>query len=91
MPPGHLELQARRFGIREGLSDSLTHSLPGGCRDDPAAAACVSQWMVFWMGRNSGHSLGLGWPGRAWQGYSSLGVLEGMTSEEEACHSSKIV
>ena len=52
---------------------------------------CVYQQTVFWMGRNLGCSLGLGWPGRGWQGYSFLGVLEGMSSEAEACHSSKIV
>ena len=45
----------------------------------------------IWDGRrNSGHSLGSGWPGRGWEGYS-LGVLEGIGSEAEACHSSKIV
>ena len=35
--------------------------------------------------------LGLVWPGRSWQSYFSLGVLEAMGSEAEACHSSKIV
>ena len=64
--------------------------LPHGCLDDGAAAACISQQMVFWMGRNSGCSLGLGWPGRGWQGYS-LGVLERTGYETEACHSSKVV
>ena len=34
---------------------------------------------------NFGQSLGLGWPGRGWQSYSSLGVLEGMSSEAEFC------
>ena len=34
--------------------------------------------------RNPGCRLGLGWPGRGWQGYSSLGVLEGTGSEAEA-------
>ena len=33
--------------------------------------------MVFWIGKNSGCSLGSGRPGRGWQGYSSLDVLEG--------------
>ena len=66
-------------------------SLPRGCLDDCAAAPCISQWMVFWMGRNFRCSLGSGWPGRGWQGYSSLGVLEETDSEAEACYSSKIV
>ena len=61
-------------------------SLPPGCLGDR-----TSQWMVFWMGRNSGSTLGSGWPGRGWQYYSSLGVLNGKTSEAEACHCSKIV
>ena len=38
-----------------------------------------------------GQSLGSGWPGRGQQSYSSLGVLEGTSSEAEACRSSKIV
>ena len=46
---------------------------------------------VFDGRRNSRSSLGLGWPGRGWQGHSSLGVLDGTGSEAEACHSSKIV
>ena len=41
--------------------------------------------------KNSRYSLGLVWPGRSWQSYFSLGVLEAMDSEAEACHSSKIV
>ena len=51
---------------------------------DHSAAAYLSQRTVFWMGRNSGCSLELGWPGRGWQGYFPLGVLEGTTSEAEA-------
>ena len=31
-----------------------------------------------------GAAQGLSWPGRGWQGYSSLGVVEGMTSEVKA-------
>ena len=61
-----------------------------GCLGDCAAAAWISQWTVFWMGRNSGHSLGSGWPGRGCQVYF-LGILEGMSSGAKACHSSKIV
>ena len=64
-------------------------SLPQGYLDNHAAVACISQQIVFWMEGNSGRSLG--WPGRGRQGYSSLGVLEGRTSEAENCHSSKIV
>ena len=85
MPPEHRCV--RRFEIKEGLSVLL----PRVCRDDPAAAACLSQRMVFWMGRNSRCTIGSGWPGRGWKGYSSLGVLERMSYEAEACHSSKIV
>ena len=33
----------------------------------------------------------MGWPGRGCQGYSSLGVLDRMSSDTETCHSSKIV
>ena len=29
--------------------------------------------------------------GRGWQGYFSLGVLEGMSSEAKTCHSFKIM
>ena len=35
--------------------------------------------------------LQMGWPGGGWQGYFSLGVLDWMSSETEACHSSNIV
>ena len=79
----------RRFGIKEGLSEEhcslwLCGSLrPGGFLDDRAAAACIAQWIIFWMGRNFGHILGLDWPGRGWKVYS-LGVLEGTGSEAEA-------
>ena len=90
MPPERMELWARRFKIKDGLSGSPL-SLPQGCLDDGAVAACVSQWTAFWMRRKSGHSLGSGWPGRGRQSYPSLGVLEGTSSEAEACHSSKIV
>ena len=38
--------------------------LPQACLNDHAPAAWVSQQMVFWMGRNSGCSLGLGVAGR---------------------------
>ena len=72
------------------LSGSLFLSLPRGCLDDRAAAACISQRTVFWMGRNSRLRLGSSWPGRGWQGYS-LGVLEGTGFEAETCHFSKIV
>ena len=88
MPPECLELWARRSEIKEGLSDGLAQSLSGSqalsfledALDDHAVAACISQKTVFWMGRNSGHSLGSGGPGRGWQVYS-LGVLEGMRCE----------
>ena len=83
-------ITARRFKIKRAETGSWA-LLPPGCLDDRAAAAHVFQWTVFQKERNSGHRLGLGWPGRGWQGYSSLGVLEGMSSEAEACHSSKIV
>ena len=96
MPPEWMELWARRFEIKEGLLDSQAGSLalsllPQGHRVDGAAAACVSYRMLFWMGRISWCSLGSGWPGRGWRGYSSLGVLEGTSSEAEACLSSKIL
>ena len=96
--PERMELWARKYKIREELLDGWVQALSGsrallppGCLDDHAAAACISQWMVFWMERNLGHSLGLGWPGRGWPGCSSLCVLEEMTSEAEGCHSPKIV
>ena len=38
MPPEHMELWARRFGIKEGLSGSLSSS--PGCLGDPVTAAC---------------------------------------------------
>ena len=69
-------ITARRFKIKRAETGSWA-LLPPGCLDDCAAAASVSQRMVFWMGRNSRRSIRLGWPGRGWQGYSSLGVLEG--------------
>ena len=74
------------FSLRLWLMGSWA-LLPRGYVDDPAAAACISQWMVFCLGRNSGRSLELGWPGRGWQVYS-VGVLEGSGFEAEACHSS---
>ena len=58
-----------RFEIKEVLSGSGTSTgrlalswarLPQGCLDDPAAAACISQGILFWMGRNSRSSLGSG-------------------------------
>ena len=82
---------AWRFSNWLGLLGSLAGSLlPQGCLDGHAAAACTSQWTVFWIGRNSGQSPGLGYPGRGWKVYS-LGVLEGIGCEAEYCHSSKIV
>ena len=90
MPPEYMELWTRRFKIK-GVQRLAVWVLPQGCLDDRAAAACISQQTVFCMGRNSGCSPGSGWPGRGWQGYPSLGVLEGTSSEAEACHSSKIV
>ena len=36
------------------VSEGLALRLPGGCLGDRAAAACISQWVVLWMGRNPG-------------------------------------
>ena len=33
----------------------------------------------------------IGWPGRGGRGYSCLDIVEGMPSEAETCHFSKIV
>ena len=53
-------------------------------------AACIFQQMVFWMGGNSGHSLG--WAGLAEGGrIIPLWVFRGEGLWAEACHSSKIV
>ena len=93
MPPEPVELWARKLELKEvlWLSDSWPRALlPPGCLDGGATAACISQLMVFCMGRNSRHSLGSGCPGRGKQGYS-LGVMERTGFEAEACHSSKIV
>ena len=80
MPPDCMELWARRFEIQEGLLGSQVGSLAlllQGYLDDCTAADCISQQMVFWMGRHSGYRRGSSWPGRVWHGYSSVGVLEG--------------
>ena len=69
--------------------------LPQGCLDDPAAAACVSRWTARWMDLGWEKKLRaqprirLAWPRVA--GLFSLALLDGMSSETEACHSSKIV
>ena len=80
MPPECMELWARRFKIKRGqrlalfLEDAwmIALQLP----IFPKGGSLVE----FWMGRNSAHSRGSGWPGRGWQVYS-LGVSEGMGSE----------
>ena len=73
------------------LWGSLWLSLPQEYLDDCAAAACISQGMVFWMRRISRCSLRSSWPGTGWQVYSSLGVLGGVSCEADSCRSSKIV
>ena len=53
---------ALRLSEGHWLSLALSGSgalLPQGCLNDCAAAACVSQWVVLLMGKNSGHILGL--------------------------------
>lgn len=99
MPPEHMELWVRIFEIKDGALRqvvvgwlwNLGALLPQGCLDYRAAATCVSQNAMFWTGRNSGRSLGSGWPGRRWQGYSPLAGPEGTGSEAKACLSSKVV
>ena len=83
MPPEPME-------IKMAGSLVLWLFLPHRCLGDCAAAACSFQRTVFWMEWNSRQSLASGWPGRGRQGYSSLDVLEGTTSEAET-NSSKIV
>ena len=85
MPPDPIEIK-RGLALQLKGSLALRLCFPG----DRAAADCPSPQTVFWMGRNSRHSLGSGWPGRGCQGYS-LDVQEGTGSEAEAGHSSKIV
>ena len=83
----HQEIQNKKRAL--GLSLALIGL------DDCAAAARISQRMLFWMD--------FGWEkklqaqpriGLAWQrvaGLFLLGVLEGTSSGAEACHSSRIV
>ena len=47
---GCVELCTRRFKIEGGQRLALRLSLPQGCQDGPAAAACVSRRMAFCMG-----------------------------------------
>ena len=86
-----MELWARRFEIKLGLLDSLWLFFLEDAWMILLQLPEFPQQMVFWMGRNSRCSLGWGWLGQGWRGYSSLGVLEEMGSEAEACHSSQIV
>ena len=73
---GRAETQA--FSLPWGSAWMITQQLPA-----------VSQRMVFLNGRrNSGSSIEL--VHREWRGFS-LGVLEGMGSEAQVCHSSKVV
>ena len=89
MPPKCMELWARRLKIKRGQRLTLGLFF---LEDDCAAAACTSLKNGILDERgNSWHSLGLVWPGSGGQAYFSLGVLEGMESEAEACHSSEIV
>ena len=48
MPPEHMELWARRFGIKAGLSGSLSSS--PGCLGDPVTAACFQIEYFGWKG-----------------------------------------
>ena len=58
--------------------------------DDLAVAICISQRYFKWK-KELWAQPRIDWPGRGWQGYFSLDVLEEMDSEVEACHSFKIV
>ena len=73
MPQECMELWARRFKIKEGLSGRLAGTLlPPGFLDDLATVACISQWKVFRVGRN--------WvqprTGMAWQRVAGLFFFE---------------
>lgn len=88
MPPEHLKIQAKRFEIlkKGSLVGSLALFLLRGCLDDCAAATCVSQWVVFWMKRNSVQPrIRLGW-----QRVAGLLFLEWSTGDELWGRSSSI-
>ena len=72
-----MELWARRFELKEGLSGSL-------------ALFLEDAGMIVLHGQDSGWKELREWP-RVGRGCSSLGGLEGAHWEAAACHSSKAV
>ena len=95
MPPERMEIKKKGLALWLEWALRLACWLSSSRMPECLCCSCLHVptdgiWMDFGWEGTPGQP-GLGWPGTGWQGYSSLGVLEGTTSEAEACYPSKIV